>query len=277
MQGRDKMKTEKIALIAGSGKYPLLFARKAKESGNSVVAIALKNETSPVLAGMADRTYWINTGELGKLIEICRKEQISKAVMAGRVDHAHLYEDIIKDKRTIDMLSGTKDRKANSILAAIADALAGDNIELVSPKQYLPMCFVSPGVLTLRNPARKDMEDIEFGYRIAKEIARLDIGLTVVVKDKAVLAVEAMDGTDSTIRRGGKLGRGNVIVVKVSRPDQDMRFDLPVIGENTVRTLKKSRANVLAFSSGKTVVLDREKMVKMCDRWGIILVALRDN
>ena len=272
-----KIEHRKIGLIAGNGKFPLIFAQEAKRVGAEVVALAIKKETNPSLENLVDRIHWVNVGQLGDLIEICKKEGITRAVMAGQVRHTRLFGQVRLDARAMALLAGVKDKKANSLLGAVADELLREGIELIDSATYLSHLLPSPGILTRRKPTQKEWRDIEFGHKMAKEIAGLDIGQTVVVKDQAVLAVEGMDGTDRTIKRGGKLGRGDVVVVKVSKPHQDRRFDLPIIGERTIEVLKQVKAKVLAFSARSTILLDREKVIKSANQNGISLVAVKEE
>lgn len=272
-----KIENRKIGLIAGNGKFPLIFAQEAKRVGAEVVALAIKKETSPSLENLVDRIHWVNVGQLGDLIEICKKEGITRAVMAGQVRHTRLFGQVRLDARAMALLAGVKDKKANSLLGAVADELLREGIELIDSATYLSHLLPSPGILTRRKPTQNEWRDIEFGHKMAKEIAGLDIGQTVVVKDQTVLAVEGMDGTDRTIKRGGKLGRGDVVVVKVSKPQQDRRFDLPIIGERTIEVLKQAKAKVLAFSARSTILLNREKVVKSANQNGISLVAVKEE
>ncbi len=272
-----KIENRKIGLIAGNGKFPLIFAQEAKKVGTEVVALAIKKETSPSLENLVDRIHWVNVGQLGDLIEICKKEGITRAVMAGQVRHTRLFGQVRLDARAMALLAGVKDKKANSLLGAVADELLREGIELIDSATYLSHLLPSPGILTRRKPTQNEWQDIEFGHKMAKEIAGLDIGQTVVVKDQTVLAVEGMDGTDRTIKRGGKLGRGDVVVVKVSKPQQDRRFDLPIIGERTIEVLKEAKAKVLAFSARSTILLNREKVVKSANQNGISLVAVKEE
>lgn len=272
-----KIENRKIGLIAGNGKFPLIFAQEAKRVGAEVVALAIKKETSPRLQNLVDRIHWVNVGQLGDLIEICKKEGITRAVMAGQVRHTRLFSQVKLDARAMALLAGVKDKKANSLLGAVADELLREGIELMDSATYLSHLLPSPGILTRRKPTQKEWRDIEFGHKMAKEIAGLDIGQTVVIKNQAVLAVEGMEGTDRTIKRGGRLGRGDVVVVKVSKPQQDRRFDLPIVGERTVEVLKQAKAKVLAFSARNTILLDREKVVKSANQNGISLVAIKEK
>jgi hypothetical protein len=272
-----KIVNRKIGLIAGNGRFPLIFAQEAKKQGVEVVALAIKKETNPSLENLVDRIHWVDLGELGDLIEICKREEITRAVMAGQVRHTRLFSQVKLDARAMALLAGVQDKKANSLLGAVADELSREGIELIDSATYLSHLLPSPGILTRWKPTQKEWRDIEFGHKMAKEIAGLDIGQTVVVKDQAVLAVEGMEGTDLTIKRGGKLGKGDVVVVKVSKPQQDRRFDLPIIGERTIEVLKAAKAKVLAFSARSTILLDREKVVKKANQNGISLVAIKEE
>jgi len=272
-----KIENKKIGLIAGNGRFPLIFAQEAKRAGVEVVALAIKKETSPSLENLVDRIHWVDVGQLGDLIEICKKEGITRAVMAGQVRHTRLFSQVKLDARAMALLAGVKDKKANSLLGAVADELSREGIELINSAIYLSHLLPSPGILTRRKPTQKEWQDIEFGHKMAKEIAGLDIGQTVVVKDQAVLAVEGMEGTDLAIKRGGKLGRRDVVVVKVSKPQQDRRFDLPIVGERTVKVLKEAKAKVFAFSARNTILLNREKVVKRANQNGISLVAIKEE
>jgi len=272
-----RVHNRKIGLIAGNGRFPLILAQEAKKARIEVVALAIRKETTPSLENLVDRIHWVDVGQLGDLIEICRKEGITRAVMAGQVRHTRLFTEVKLDPRAMALLAGVKDKKANSLLGAVADELSKEGIELIDSATYLSHLLPSPGILTRRKPTQKEWRDIEFGHKIAKEIAGLDIGQTVVVKDQAVLAVEGMEGTDLTIKRGGKLGKGDVVVVKVSKPHQDRRFDLPIVGERTVEVLKEAKARVLAFSARSTILLDRDKVIKKANQNWISLVAIREE
>jgi DUF1009 family protein len=272
-----KIANRKIGLIAGNGRFPLIFAQEAKRQGMEVVALAIKKETNPSLEDLVDRIHWVDLGQLGDLIEICKKEGIARVVMAGQVRHTRLFSQVKLDARAMALLAGVKDKKANSLLGAVADELSREGIELLDSATYLSHLLPSPGILTRRKPTQKEWRDIEFGHKMAKEIAGLDIGQTVVVKDQTVLAVEGMDGTDLTIKRGGKLGRRDVVVVKVSKPQQDRRFDLPIVGDRTIEVLKEAKAKVLAFSARNTILLDTEKVIKRANQNGISLVAIKET
>ncbi len=264
---------ERIGLIVGNGRLPLISAEEAKKKGVQIVAAALKEEADQNIEKLVDKTYWVSIGKLGKLIKIFKSEKIEKAMMSGQVRHTRLFSNIKPDLRAIKLLSKTKDKKADSILSAFADELEKEGIKIIPSTTYLSSLIPEEGVLSKKKPKKNQWKDIKFGYEIAKGIASFDIGQTVVVKNGAVLAVEAMEGTDEAILRGGSFVKGSV-VVKVSKPTQDIRFDMPVIGIKTIDTLKKAKVKVLAFSAGNTILIDKDEVIEEANRAGIILVAL---
>lgn len=265
---------ERLGIIAGYGEIPVLMAREAKAKGMEVIAIALKGMTSPYIEKEVDRIYWVEVGQLGKLIKTLKKEHINKAVMGGKVRKNLMFAGIKPDLRALGLWVRLNDRKDDSILVAVASELENEGITLQKATQYLSGYMAEAGVLTKRRPTGKIKKDIEFGWLIAKEIGRLDIGQTVVVKDRAVLAVEAIEGTDEAILRGGRLGRGGVTVVKVSKPNQDMRFDVPVVGLDTMKALLEAQVVALAIEAGKTIMINKEELIRIADREGIVIVGL---
>ncbi|MEW6558061.1 MAG: UDP-2,3-diacylglucosamine diphosphatase LpxI [Elusimicrobiota bacterium] len=261
-----------IGLVAGNGSFPLVFIKQAKKRGEKVVAIALYDETDKSIETLADKTYWINVGQFSKLIETFKKENIKKCVMAGQVKHTKLFS-VKPDLKALSLLTKLKSKTADSILSAVCDELKKEGIEFLSSAIYLSDSIAKKEILTKIKPDKSQKEDIEFGYKIAKEIAQLDIGQTVCVKDKSIVAVEAMEGTDECIKRSGKI-TDTFTVVKVARPKQDMRFDIPVIGLRTVETLKEANALVLAIESEKTLILEKENAIKFADNNKICLVGI---
>ncbi len=268
---------EKIAIIAGNGKFPLIVANEVRKRKQPLVILGIEKEAHPALMDNADRFYWVQLGKLKKLIEICKNENIKKAVMAGQVRHTHLFSSLKLDLKAISLLSKIKDKKADTILKAVADEFAINGIELINSTTYVKYLLPSPGVLTKLKPTKKQLEDIKFGYKIAKQIAQLDIGQTVVVKDKTVLAIESLEGTDNTILRGASLGGKNIVVIKVSKPNQDFRFDVPVIGIRTIETLKQIKAGLLCFTANKTLLLDKEKVIQEANKSNICIVSLKED
>jgi len=265
----------RLGLIAGGGDFPLLFARRAKARGISLICIALKDETSPELEKLVDKIYWISFGEVRQAVDLLKKENIKKAVMIGKITKARFF----KDRPAVDdggnlILKLAKDKKDITLFKAAAAYLKLRGITIVSSLICLKENLARKGCLTKREPTQKEWQDIRFGFRIAKRLAALDVGQTIVVKDKAVLAVEAIEGTDAAIKRGGALGNGDVVVVKAARPKQDMRFDIPVIGVHTINSLKEARASVLALEKNKTLIINQEELAKLADAAGISIVVM---
>jgi DUF1009 family protein len=264
----------KIGLIAGNGMFPIAFAKAAKQKGMQVIAVAHEGETLPELAQWVDALFWIKVGQLGKLISIFKEQGVKDVLMAGGIRKTHLFGSGIPDMRAITMFAKMVHKKDDSILRAVARELESEGITVRESTLYLENIVASPGTLTKRKPSKDERQDIEFGWQMAKEIGRLDIGQTVVVKDQAILAVEAIEGTDEAIRRGGLLCGKDAVVVKVCKPHQDLRFDLPAIGTQTIKTMEQVKAACLAVEAGKTIIIDREAVVSDADRAGIAIVAL---
>lgn len=243
-----------------------MFAKAARKAGvGRLVAAAFKNETEPVLEGLVDVLDWFRVGQLSKMIKFFRKNEIEKAVMVGQIAPSNLF-DLIPDFRTLKMLARLKTRNAESIFGAIADEMAGEGIELILATSYLDEFLAPEGLVCGPKLKDRQLQDADFGFNIAKEVSRLDIGQTVVVKNGTVLAVEAFEGTNEAIKRGGKMGRGKAILVKVSKPDQDLRFDVPCIGPSTIETAKESGVTAIIVEAGKTLMLDRDRVFELCAR-----------
>jgi DUF1009 family protein len=253
-----------LGLLAGNGRFPFLVAQEARKNGRRVVAVAFNEEADPALEGVVDSIHWIYVGQMNKWIKALQSEGVEEVVMAGLVRHSNMYADFRRfhlDMRVVKMFFHLKDRKADTILSAIGEELAKDGLTLIPSIKYLTHCLAPKGPMTKRKPNSKEAADIAFGYKIAKAMAGQDIGQTVCVKDKAVIAVEAMEGTDQCIRRAGTMSQGNFVIVKVAKPKQDLRFDVPVIGLNTIETFSEAGGGILAVEAGKTLVLDQEKLV----------------
>ncbi|MEW6516062.1 MAG: UDP-2,3-diacylglucosamine diphosphatase LpxI [candidate division FCPU426 bacterium] len=263
-----------LGLIAGWGDFPFLVARAAREQGRRVVAVGFRGETDPGLAQLVDEWYWSSLGQVGRVIRLLKNAGAVEAVLAGVVKHRRIYNLFRLDWRAVKLLAGLKDKRANAILGAVAETLAKEGIELISPLPWLKAHLPPRGCLTKRRPTLRERKDVRFGYRIARHVAGADIGQTVIVKNQAVVAVEAMEGTDACILRAGQLARGGAVVVKVAKPNQDFRFDVPVIGPLTVQNMKKAGVSALAFSANQTLFLHREKTLSDANRarltlWGI--------
>lgn len=266
-------KTNAIGLIAGGGQFPLMLAESAKKQGFHVVAVAHIGETDPGLSNVVDSIEWIKLGKLGRLIKVFKKQGIKKALMAGTITKRRMFEDIKPDLRGAAMLSRLAVFHDDGLLRAVARELENDGIRMVGPSSYLPDLVAPMGCLTKKKPSREEREDIRFGWKIAKAMGRLDTGQCVVVRKKAVLALEGIDGTDETILRGGKLAKEKGVVVKVSKPRQDLRFDMPTVGLKTMKVMSKVKASVLAIESGKTLIFDKQKMVDFANKAGICIVS----
>lgn len=265
------MKT--IGIIAGNGRFPVLVAEEARRSGNRVVICAIEREADPILEKKADACLWVKIGQLKKLRDFFRKEGVCEAVMAGKVEKVRLFQDNVSpDFEMIKVLMKTRDFKDDSLLGGVASYLQGEGIQLMDSTAFSKDSMPGAGVLGKHKPSRETLEDIAFGFRMAKAVAGLDIGQTVVVKKKAVLAVEAIEGTDQAIRRGAELGAGGIVVVKVAKPDQDMRFDVPAVGLRTLAELVSAKAEAFAFEAGKTLFLELKEFVEQADQHKIAVV-----
>ncbi len=265
---------DRIGLIAGNGTFPIAFARAAKEKGLQVIAVAHEGETLPELSQWVDGIFWIKVGQLGKLISIFKEQGVHDVLMAGGIKKTRLFQGGMPDLRAAALLAKMLYKKDDSILRAVAAELESEGITVRESTLYLDNILAPAGILTRRKPSKDERLDIEFGWQMAKEIGKLDIGQTVVVKDQAVLAVEAIEGTDEAIRRGGRLCGKGAVVVKICKPQQDLRFDLPAIGMQTIQTMKEVKASCLAVEAGKTIIFDQKEIAAEADRSGIAIVAV---
>lgn len=266
---------DKIGLIAGNRKFPLKFCEAAKKKNLYIVAVAVKGETASGLKKLVDKIYWLSLGEFSKMFEIFKDEGITRVIMAGQISPYRLFtREINKDPQLRELLLNIKNKKADTIFKGIAEKLEQAGFELVDSTLFLEDFLPKKGTLTKNEPGFDVWEDIYFGLDLAKEVAYLDIGQTVAVKNKAVVAVEALEGTDRLIRRAGKIARGGITVVKVSKPNQDPRFDIPVVGLTTVKNLSKAKAVCFAFEANKTIFIDKEESIRLAEKKGISLVAI---
>lgn len=264
----------KIGLIAGNGRFPFLVAEEIKKNSDQVVVVALKEETDPAIEKLADRITWISLGQFQKLIDFFKSENVAVATMVGQVKHASLFSGLTLDWRAIKMLSRLPNKKTDTLLGAVAEDLAKEGIYLLPSHQYLKHLLPKKGILFGNKLSKTEKQDVEFGYALAKQIAGLDIGQTVVVKDGTVLAVEAMEGTDECIKRAVSLGKDNAIVVKVAKPAQDWRFDLPVIGPRTVQVMIENKIRALAIDADATMMIDKEQLLKRAEKSNLTIIAL---
>jgi DUF1009 family protein len=262
-------------LIAGNGRFPFLVLEGARSQGIEMAVIALKEEASPELEKIAKRLHWVSLGELSKAIELMRSEGVKQAVMAGQVKHNKIFSSIRPDWKLAKLLLSLSRKNTDSLIGAVAGVLEEEGIHLVDSTMFLKPLLPEVGVLTRRAPSTQEAADIEYGLGIARHIAAKDIGQTVVVADSACVAVEAMEGTDETIARAVRFANGRpLVVVKVSKPRQDMRFDVPVVGLPTVESMKLAGATALAIDANRTLLFDREKLIAMANDAGIAVQAV---
>jgi UDP-2,3-diacylglucosamine hydrolase len=266
----------KVGLIAGSGQFPMIFAKAAKDKGYCVYAAAYTGEADPRLAEFVDHLEWFYLGQIKRLIRYFKQNGISEAVMLGAIQKTRLFTDVKPDAKAIALIAAMRNTHDDGILRAFANTMEKEGIRIAASTFLLPELLAPEGVWTRRKPTRAEKKDIALGWAIAKEIGRLDIGQCVVAGGGSILAIEAVDGTDATIQRGGHLGRGEAIVVKVCKPNQDLRFDVPAIGIQTIETMHASGARALALEAGKAVVFDRPELIGRADQYDIAIVALTD-
>ena len=300
----------RYGLIAGNGKFPLLVVEGAKREGASLAVAAIREETDPEINQVAERVEWVGIGQLGKMIRFFRNEGVEKAIMAGQVKHVQIFSRAVPDARMLKMLLKLPRRNTRSLIGAVADELQSEGIELIESTRFLQHLIPEVGTLTRRAPDAHERADIAYGEEIANEIAHLDLGQTIVVRGKACVAIEAMEGTDATILRAGALTRvgtestpsdsntkmslakvasdisgalirgrvnlsgGRLTVVKLAKPDQDMRFDVPVIGVPTITAMIDAGATCLCTSAGKTLMFDRDELLALANQHKIAIVAV---
>jgi DUF1009 family protein len=265
---------ETVILIAGKGSYPLELARAARVAGvKRLVVAAFKGETDKQVAALADESVWLRLGRLDDLLTALGKTGIRHAVMAGQITPTSLFS-VRFDTRTLALLARLKVKNAETIFGAIGDELKAIGIDLLPAWLFMRSAMPAPGVLTRRTPTASEKNDIAIGLRVAKATSGLDIGQTVALKDGVILAVEAFEGTDAAIRRGGELGGPGMVVVKVAKLGHDVRFDIPVIGRRTLEVMRKVKASVLAVEAGRTLLLEREPLIRAADDWSISIEAV---
>ncbi|HVB34436.1 MAG TPA: UDP-2,3-diacylglucosamine diphosphatase LpxI [Patescibacteria group bacterium] len=266
--------TQGWGLIAGNGDFPLLVLEGARRSGIEMAVIAIREEATPELDRAARRVHWVSLGELNRAIELLHQEGVKKAVMAGQVRHRQIFSDIPPDGRMAPLLARLAARNTDALIGAVAYVLQQEGIELVDSTIFLAHLLPPAGLLSRRAPDEREAGDMVYGREVARKIAGLDLGQTVVVAERACVAIEAMEGTDETIERASRLAGGQPLtVVKVSKPKQDMRFDVPVVGPRTIEVMQRSRATALAIDAGRTLVFDRQRVVELADAEGIAIQA----
>ncbi len=269
-----------LGLVAGMGSLPIAIASEAKRMGYRVVAIALQPPADESLKPIADDFHKISLGRFGGLISLLKKQSVKNVVMAGKVPKSLLYKNktsIIPDMKAVKLLFSLKNRADDTIRKAVVRELEKNGIKIHKTTSFTKRLLASEGVLTHLKPSKDALRDIEFGWGIARQIGKIDIGQTVVIKEMAVMAVEAIEGTDEAIKRGGGLARKDAVVVKVSKPQQDMRFDVPAVGMETLRSMKKVSANVLAVEADKCIIIEKEKFIKEADKAGIAVIGIHKN
>ena len=263
----------KFGLIAGNGKFPFLVVEGARKQGASLSVVAIREETDERIETVAERVVWVGIGQLGKMIAFFKREGVSKAIMAGQVKHVQIFSGALPDLRMVKMLWSLPQRNTDALIGGVASEMEKEGIELIDSTYFVQDQLARQGILTKRKPDEIERGNIEYGLRVANEIARLDLGQTIVVRAKACVAVEAMEGTDAVIKRAGELAKGKLTVVKVAKPNQDMRFDVPVVGVPTIETMITAGATCLCLTAGKTLIFDREEMLELANRHKISVVA----
>jgi DUF1009 family protein len=270
-----------VGLLAGSGRFPLVVAQRARQLGMRVVCVGIRNEAAPELAAIVDRFYWAGIARLGRMIRCFRRERVERVVMAGKIVKTAMHRPwrllvYLPDWRTLRFWYGRRrpDNRDDSLLLGVIAEFEADGIRFESALDLCPELLVKPGYLTCRRPSAQEETDIAFGWELAKEMGRLDVGQSVAVKERAVLAVEAIEGTDRAIARAGELcPAGGFVVVKVAKPQQDMRFDVPTVGQSTIESMHRAGGRVLAIEAAKTILIDPEETVALANRYGIAIVA----
>jgi len=273
MGGAPQPGPSPLGLIAGTGRVPFLVAAAGRRAGRRVVAVAIKEETDPALAGEVDEIHWVSLGQLGRCIDALKGGGVREAVMAGQVKHKQIFAGIVPDLKMMALLARLALKNTDSLIGAVADALGREGIALLSSTVLLQDQMATAGAMTSRRPSADELKDVEYGREVARALAGFDIGQTVVVKDRAAVAVEAMEGTDEVICRAGRIAGAGCTVVKVAKPRQDVRFDVPVVGPGTVAAMGEAQARVLAVQAGATLLLDRAELLAQADRadiavWG---------
>jgi DUF1009 family protein len=271
----ETYRTTGWGLIAGNGRFPFLVLEGARSQGIEMAVIALKEEASPELERAAKRVHWVSLGELSRAISLMQQEGVTRAVMAGQVKHNRIFSAIRPDWKLAKLLFSLPRKNTDSLIGAVAKVFEEEGIQLVDSTIFLKPLLPQAGVLTRRMPDEREAADIEYGLKVARHIAAMDIGQTVVVSDRACVAVEAMEGTDETIARAARYAEGKpLVVVKVSKPKQDMRFDVPVVGLPTVEAMKQAGATALSVDAERTLLFDRPKLLEFADSAGIAIQAV---
>lgn len=268
---------KRIGLIAGGGQFPIIFSKAAKRSERSVYAVAFNGETARELEQYVDGITWIYLGQFKKVLRFFHDHNITEAAMMGAIKKTRIFSDVKPDLKALAVMAKMRHTHDDGLLRAFAREMENEGISICSATSLVPQLLAEKGCWTRKKPNKSQMDDIRLGFHLAKDIGRLDIGQCVVVGGGSTLAVEAIDGTDATIRRGGKLGNGSAVVVKVCKPNQDMRFDIPAVGVETIQTMNEVHAKVLAIEAGKAVVFDKDEMIRLADTYKIAIIALDES
>jgi DUF1009 family protein len=267
--------SNKFGLIAGNGKFPFLVLDAARSQGIDMVVAAIKEETFPEIERHARTVHWMSLGQLGKLIKTFKAEGVNCAVMAGQVKHKQIFSSIVPDFKMIQLLASLATKNTDSLIGGVAKILEAEGIHLMDSTAFLRPLLPEPGVLTRRRPSEEEQRDLDYGYKIARELGRLDLGQSVAVSDGACVALEAMEGTDAVMERAAALVNGRELrIVKLAKPKQDLRFDVPVIGPATVQLMARLKVSALAIEARKTLMIDREDLIRDADAAGITIVAM---
>ncbi len=269
---------EKIGLIAGNGRFPVIFSENAARQGLTVIAVAHRGETlaeiEPAVAATGGSVHWVYVGQLGRVIKTFKKAGVNQVVMAGGIRKTRLFSNVRPDLRSLKLLRQVRLNQDDYLLRAVARELETEGLVVRESTLFLASILADKGLLTKRKPTGEELEDIRFGWEVAKGIGRLDIGQCVVVKKRTVLAVEAVEGTDPTILRGGQLCRSGAVIIKVSKPNQDLRFDVPAIGPSTLEVMRQVDSRVLAVEAGKTLLLDKDIVLQKANKFGISIIGM---
>lgn len=269
--------TGKIAIIAGQGDFPLLIARAARSNGTDLLAICINGFTSPELPTLAAEHVWVELGQVGKVFDLLKQHGVSHVMMAGRIHHNTIFQYRHFDWRAMKMLAKAASKRADALLEMVCEELAREGITVMESSAFLHHLMPEPGLLTPRRELTADeSQNVEFGFPIAKAVAGYDIGQTIVVKDRMIVAVEGLEGTDKCIKRAGELAGPGCIVIKVSKPRQDLRFDIPIVGPGTIKSMAAAGATALALSSGRSLIFHREQVVTMAEKANIAIMIVAD-
>jgi DUF1009 family protein len=266
--------SKRLGIIAGNGRFPLLVAQEARRQGCWVVAVGHQGETLPELEPLVDEIEWIRVGQIGRMIDRFQRSGVDEVVMAGGITKTRLFTEVRPDLRALMLLAKLRSKDDDAILRGLAAELERSGLMVGDSVHYLGPLLATPGPMTTRRPTAEEQADIDYGWEVAKAVGRLGIGQCIVVKHKVVLAVEATEGTDETIRRGGRLAHGGAIVIKVSKPGQDQRFDLPTIGPATITVMAEAGASVIAVEAGRSLLIDRDELLRKANELRISVIGV---